>query len=152
MCIRDSRRVAQVKVDQDDLIALIRKAERQVGRNGRFPLIRHRARHHERIVSIFTLLLLQLHARFMESVTEAVLDPRIVQQQHIIALVFLPAAHKGDARRDIQMQHVLHIIPAEHLAAHERKGKRHDEAGHHAIDRALEGTAQIVRILSLIHI
>ena len=41
----DDRRVAQVKVDQDDLIALIRKAERQIGRNGRFPLIRHRARH-----------------------------------------------------------------------------------------------------------
>ena len=74
----DDRRVAQVKVDQDDLIALIRKAERQVGRNGRFPFIRHRAGHHEGVIAVLAFLLFELHACFVESVAETILDARMI--------------------------------------------------------------------------
>ena len=51
------------------------------------------------------------------------------------------AAHKRDARGHVQMQDILDIIAAEHFAADERQGQRHDEASDKAIDCALDGAA-----------
>ena len=74
----DDRRIAQVKIDEDDFVAFIREAERQIGGNGRFPFIWHRAGHHEGVIAVLAFLLFKLHARFVESMAKTVLDARMI--------------------------------------------------------------------------
>ena len=74
----DDRRIAQVEIDEDDFVAFIREAERQIGGDGRFSFIRHRAGHHEGVIAVLAFLLFKLHARFVESVAETILDARMI--------------------------------------------------------------------------